>query len=96
MDIGPSEAEAFWTAFLRKLARRCLRSVKLDAHESAERHLAALPRSLHATDLTCGRSAVAHLTLHASPARILVNDQSTNAQNDNKIRSPSRITGDAI
>jgi len=36
MDIGPSEAEAFWTAFLRKLARRGLRGVKLvisDAHE---------------------------------------------------------------
>ena len=32
----PREAEAFWTAFLRKLARRCLRSVKRaisDAHE---------------------------------------------------------------
>jgi putative transposase len=25
MDIGPSEAETFWTAFLRKLARRVLR-----------------------------------------------------------------------
>jgi transposase-like protein len=24
MDIGPSEAETFWTAFLRKLARRGL------------------------------------------------------------------------
>jgi putative transposase len=37
MDIGPSEAETFWTAFLRKLARRGLRSVKLvvsDAHEA--------------------------------------------------------------
>src|SRR5437667_10461458 len=36
MDIGPSEAETFWTAFLRKLARRSLRGVKLvvsDAHE---------------------------------------------------------------
>jgi putative transposase len=36
MDIGPSEAETFWTAFLRKLARRGLRGVKLvvsDAHE---------------------------------------------------------------
>jgi transposase-like protein len=29
MDIGPSEAETFWTAFLRKLARRGLRRVKL-------------------------------------------------------------------
>jgi len=24
MDIGPSEAETFWTMFLRKLARRCI------------------------------------------------------------------------
>ena len=36
MDIGSSEAEPFWTAFLRGLARRGLRGVKLvisDAHE---------------------------------------------------------------
>ncbi len=36
MDIGPSEAETFWTVFLRKLRRRGLRGVKLvvsDAHE---------------------------------------------------------------
>lgn len=59
MDIGPSEAETFWTAFLRKLARRGLRGVKLvvsDAHEGIkahgrqgpECHLAALPCPLHA------------------------------------------------
>src|ERR671914_457470 len=29
MDIGPSEAETFWTEFLRKLARRGLRGGKL-------------------------------------------------------------------
>ena len=36
MEIGASEAEPFWTAFLRKLSRRGLRGVKLivsDAHE---------------------------------------------------------------
>jgi Transposase, Mutator family len=36
MAIGSSEAETFWTDFLRKLARRGLRGVKLvvsDAHE---------------------------------------------------------------
>jgi transposase-like protein len=36
MEIGASEAETFWTGFLRKLARRGLRGVKLaisDAHE---------------------------------------------------------------
>ena len=56
MDIGPSEAETFWTEFLRKLARRGLRGVKLvipDAHEGLEsRHhqsaacdMATLPRA---------------------------------------------------
>ena len=29
LEIGPSEAETFWTGFLRKLARRGLRGVKL-------------------------------------------------------------------
>ena len=59
MDIGPSEAETFWTAFLRKLARRGLRGVKLvdlrrprghqgRRRQGAQRHLAALPRPLHA------------------------------------------------
>ncbi|WP_426026162.1 IS256 family transposase [Brevundimonas sp. TSRC1-1] len=36
MQVGPSEAETFWTDFLRGLARRGLRGVKLvvsDAHE---------------------------------------------------------------
>lgn len=33
MDIGPSEAETFWTAFLRKLARRGLRGVRLVVSE---------------------------------------------------------------
>ena len=36
LEIGASEAEPFWTAFLRKLARRGLKGVKLvisDAHE---------------------------------------------------------------
>ena len=45
MDIGPSEAEPFWTAFLRTLARRGLRGVKLvisDAHEGLK---AAIARS---------------------------------------------------
>ena len=46
MDIGPSEAETFWTAFLRKLTRRGLRGVKLvisDAHEGIK---AAVAKSL--------------------------------------------------
>ena len=53
MDIGPSEAETFWTAFLRKLARRGLRGVKLvisDAHEGIK---AAIAKVLHATWQRC-------------------------------------------
>jgi len=64
MDIGPSEAETFWIAFLRKLARRGLRSVKLvvsDAHEGIK---AAVSKVLSATWQRCRvhfmRNALAH------------------------------------
>ena len=64
MDIGPSEAETFWTAFLRKLARRGLRGVKLvisDAHEGLK---AAVAKVLSATWQRCRvhfqRNALAH------------------------------------
>ncbi|WP_454642878.1 IS256 family transposase [Bradyrhizobium liaoningense] len=64
MDIGPSEAETFWTAFLRKLARRGLRGVKLvvsDAHEGIK---AAISKVLNATWQRCRvhfmRNALAH------------------------------------
>ncbi len=64
MDIGPSEAETFWTAFLRKLARRGLRGVKLvisDAHEGIK---AAVSKVLRATWQRCRvhfmRNALAH------------------------------------
>lgn len=64
MDIGPSEAEPFWTAFLRKLTRRGLRGVKLvisDAHEGIK---AAVSKLLCATWQRCRvhfmRNALAH------------------------------------
>jgi putative transposase len=64
LDIGPSEAETFWTAFLRKLARRGLRGVKLvisDAHEGLK---AAVAKILSATWQRCRvhfmRNALAH------------------------------------
>jgi transposase-like protein len=53
MDVGPSEAEPFWTAFLRKLARRGIRGVKLvisDAHEGIK---AAVSKLLHASWQRC-------------------------------------------
>jgi transposase-like protein len=64
LDVGPSEAETFWTAFLRKLARRGLRGVKLvisDAHEGIK---AAVAKVLHASWQRCRvhfmRNALAH------------------------------------
>jgi putative transposase len=64
MDIGPSEAETFWTGFLRKLARRGLRAVKLvvsDAHEGIK---AAVSKIFTATWQRCRvhfmRNALAH------------------------------------
>ena len=64
MAVGASEAETFWTEFLRGLARRGLRGVKLvisDAHEGLK---AAAARVLNATWQRCRvhfmRNALAH------------------------------------
>jgi putative transposase len=64
MAIGPSEAEPFWTGFLRSLMRRGLRGVKLvisDAHEGLK---AAAAKVLKATWQRCKvhflRNALAH------------------------------------
>jgi len=65
MEVGPSEAEPFWTKFLRSLTRRGLRGVKLvvsDAHEGLK---AAAAKVLSATWQRCRvhfmRNALAHV-----------------------------------
>jgi len=65
MDIGPSEAEPFWTAFLRKLARRGLRGVKLvisDAHEGIK---AAVSKLLCASWQRCRVHFMRNILAHA-------------------------------
>src|SRR5258705_2810004 len=65
MDIGPSEAEPFWTEFLRKLARRGLRGVKLvisDAHEGIK---AAVAKVLHASWQRCRVHFMRNVLAHA-------------------------------
>jgi transposase-like protein len=64
LDICPSEAETFWSEFLRKLARRGLRGVKLvisDAHEGLK---SAAAKVLGASWQRCRvhfmRNALAH------------------------------------
>jgi putative transposase len=53
MDIGPSEAETFWAAFLRKLTRRGLRGVKLVISDGHEGIKAAVAKLLNASWQRC-------------------------------------------
>ncbi len=65
LDIGASEAETFWTAFLRKLARRGLRGVKLvisDAHEGIK---AAVSKVFNATWQRCRVHFMRNVLAHA-------------------------------
>ncbi len=65
MDIGPSEAEPFWTAFLRGLTRRGLRGVKLvisDAHEGIK---AAVAKVLSASWQRCRVHFMRNVLAHA-------------------------------
>jgi putative transposase len=65
MAIGASEAETFWTEFLRSRARRGLRGVKLvisDAHEGLK---AAVARVLHASWQRCRVHFMRHVLAHA-------------------------------
>ena len=65
MDIGASEAEPFWIAFLRKLTRRGLRNVKLvisDAHEGIK---AAVSKVLRATWQRCRVHFMRNVLAHA-------------------------------
>src|SRR5207302_6916133 len=63
--IGASEAETFWTEFLRSLARRGLRGVKLvisDAHEGLK---AAVAKVLHASWQCCRVHFMRNVLAHA-------------------------------
>jgi transposase-like protein len=65
MDIGASEAETFWTDFLRKLKRRGLAGVKLvisDAHEGIK---AAVSRVFRASWQRCRVHFMRNVLAHA-------------------------------
>ena len=65
LDIKASEAEPFWTEFLRKLTRRGLRGVKLVISDAPEGIKAAVSKVLCATWQRCRvhfmRNALAHV-----------------------------------
>src|SRR5712672_1255925 len=65
MTVGASEAETFWTDFLRSLARRGLRGVRLvisDAHEGLK---AAVAKVLHASWQRCRVHFMRNVLAHA-------------------------------
>ena len=65
MEIGASEAEPFWTAFLRKLTRRGLRGVKLvisDCHEGIK---AAVSKVLSTSWQRCRVHFMRNVLAHA-------------------------------
>jgi putative transposase len=65
MDIGASEAEPFWTAFLRKLAHRGLRGVKLVVSDSHEGIKAAVSKVLSTTWQRCRVHFMRNVLAHA-------------------------------
>jgi putative transposase len=63
MHIGPSEAETFWTEFLRKLRARGPRGVKLvisDAHEGIKAAVAKLMNAAWLRIMSIGLRDWAH------------------------------------
>jgi len=69
LAVGPSEAETFWIEFLRSLARRGLRGVKLvisDAHEGLK---AAVARVLHASWQRCRVHFMRNVLAHAGKSQ---------------------------
>jgi transposase-like protein len=65
MAVGPSEAETFWTDFLRSLARRGLRGVKLvisDAHEGIK---ASVSKVMNCTWQRCRVHFMRNVMAHA-------------------------------
>ncbi len=71
LEVGPSEAEPFWTSFLRSLTRRGLRGVKLVISDSHEGLKKAAAKVLTATWQRCRvhfmRNALAHVGVKQRP-----------------------------
>jgi transposase-like protein len=65
MEIGASEAEPFWTGFLRKLARRGMRGVKLVISDSHEGIKAAVSKVLSTSWQRCRVHFMRNVLAHA-------------------------------
>jgi transposase-like protein len=65
LDVGHSEAETFWTGFLRKLARRGLRGVKLVISDGHEGIKATVSKILTASWQRCRVHFMRNVLAHA-------------------------------
>jgi len=65
MEVAPSEAEPFWTDFLRKLARRGLRGVKLVVSDDHKAIKSAVAKVLHASWQRCRVHFMRNVLAHA-------------------------------
>src|SRR6516165_5758579 len=65
LDVGHSEAETFWTGFLRKLARRGLRGVKLVISDGHEGIKASVSKILTASWQRCRVHFMRNVLAHA-------------------------------
>jgi putative transposase len=69
LAVGPSEAEPFWTDFLRSLAVRGLRGVNLVISDAREGLKAAVAKVLHATWQRCRIQVLRNLLAHVGPSQ---------------------------
>ena len=93
MDIGHSEAETFWTEFLRKLRRRGLRGVKLvisDAHEGIK---AAVAKLMNATWQRCRVHTMRNALAHAGKAAAASSPPSSPPPSPRTAPRPPRRSG---
>jgi transposase-like protein len=65
LDVGHSEAETFWTGFLRKLARRGLRGAKLVISDGHEGIKATVSKILTASWQRCRARFMRNVLAHA-------------------------------
>jgi len=95
MAVGPSEAETFWTDFLRSLARRGLRGVKLvisDAHEGIK---AAVSKVMNATWQRCRVHFMRNVMAHAGRAAEGSSQPSSAPPSPRTTPPPPRPSGEA-
>jgi putative transposase len=69
LAVGPSEAEPFWTAFVRSLTRRGLRGVKLAISNAREGLNAAAAKLLDATWQRCRIHVLRNVLAHVEPGQ---------------------------